>query len=212
MKSARLSGATAVPAAVAPYCAAAHAHGPEPGNPIRSWMGGFRSSRPSACARQTTRSRRTALRTGPGSEIAEAIRHQQGAGDWTEAARLLTDHALSLTLDGQAGTVAALLRSFRARDRRGHHGTGPGVRDRRPRSAPPRPGGRASGRGQGVRRHGNARPAVPAADVHRVAPCCRRGCAASWACSGHTRRQHDTFHRPKALHTNPDLRIKELAV
>jgi LuxR family maltose regulon positive regulatory protein len=31
------------------------------------------------------------------------------------AARLLTDHALSLTLDGQAGTVASLLRSFPAR-------------------------------------------------------------------------------------------------
>ena len=46
------------------------------------------------------------------TEIAEAIRHLQAAGDWTEAARLLTDHALSLTLDGQAGTVAALLRSF----------------------------------------------------------------------------------------------------
>ena len=48
-------------------------------------------------------------------EIAEAIHHQQAAGDWTEAARLLTDHALSLTLDGQAGTVAALLCSFPAR-------------------------------------------------------------------------------------------------
>jgi LuxR family maltose regulon positive regulatory protein len=48
-------------------------------------------------------------------EIAEAIRHQEAAGDWAEAARLLTDHALSLTLDGQAGTVAALLRSFPAR-------------------------------------------------------------------------------------------------
>jgi LuxR family maltose regulon positive regulatory protein len=46
--------------------------------------------------------------------VAEAIRHQEAAGDWTEAARLLTDHALSLTLDGQAGTVAALLRSFPA--------------------------------------------------------------------------------------------------
>ena len=46
------------------------------------------------------------------TEIAEAIRHLQAAGDWAEAARLLTDHALSLTLDGQAGTVAALLRSF----------------------------------------------------------------------------------------------------
>ena len=49
------------------------------------------------------------------AQTAEAIRHLQAAGDWTEAARLLTDHALSLTLDGQAGTVAALLRSFPAR-------------------------------------------------------------------------------------------------
>jgi LuxR family maltose regulon positive regulatory protein len=49
------------------------------------------------------------------AETAEAIRHRQAAGDWTEAGRLLTDHALSLTLDGQAGTVAALLRSFPAR-------------------------------------------------------------------------------------------------
>ncbi len=46
------------------------------------------------------------------TEIAEAIRHLQAAGDWAEAARMLTDHALSLTLDGQAGTVAALVRAF----------------------------------------------------------------------------------------------------
>ncbi|TCN32861.1 LuxR family maltose regulon positive regulatory protein [Kribbella orskensis] len=45
----------------------------------------------------------------------DAIRHLQAAGDWTEAARLLTDHALSLTLDGQAGTVAVLLHTFPAR-------------------------------------------------------------------------------------------------
>ncbi len=49
------------------------------------------------------------------TQTADAIRHLQAAGDWTAAARLLTDHALSLTLDGQAGTVAALLRSFPAR-------------------------------------------------------------------------------------------------
>jgi LuxR family maltose regulon positive regulatory protein len=49
------------------------------------------------------------------ADTADAIRHLQAAGDWTEAARLLTDHALSLTLDGQAGTVAALLRSFPVR-------------------------------------------------------------------------------------------------
>jgi LuxR family maltose regulon positive regulatory protein len=46
------------------------------------------------------------------SQTANAIRHLQAAGDWTEAAQLLTDHALSLTLDGQAGTVAALLGGF----------------------------------------------------------------------------------------------------
>jgi LuxR family maltose regulon positive regulatory protein len=49
------------------------------------------------------------------ADIAEAIRHLQAAGDWIEAAQLLTDHALSLTLDGQAGTVAALLRTVPAR-------------------------------------------------------------------------------------------------
>src|SRR5580658_10487988 len=48
-------------------------------------------------------------------QIADAIGHLQAAGDWDEAARMLTDHALSLTLDGQAGTVAALLRCFPAR-------------------------------------------------------------------------------------------------
>ncbi len=48
-------------------------------------------------------------------QTADAIGHLQAAGDWDEAARMLTDHALSLTLDGQAGTVAALLRSFPAR-------------------------------------------------------------------------------------------------
>ena len=48
-------------------------------------------------------------------QAADAIGHLQAAGDWDEAARILTDHALSLTLDGQAGTVAALLRSFPAR-------------------------------------------------------------------------------------------------
>ena len=48
-------------------------------------------------------------------QVADAIGHLQAAGDWDEAARMLTDHALSLTLDGQAGTVAQLLRCFPAR-------------------------------------------------------------------------------------------------
>jgi ATP/maltotriose-dependent transcriptional regulator MalT len=45
-------------------------------------------------------------------QVAEAIRHTQAAGDWSEAARLLADHLFSLTLDGQAQTIQALLRAF----------------------------------------------------------------------------------------------------
>ena len=44
--------------------------------------------------------------------VAEAIRHTQAAGDWAEAARLLADHSFSLTLDGQAQTMQALVRAF----------------------------------------------------------------------------------------------------
>jgi LuxR family transcriptional regulator, maltose regulon positive regulatory protein len=47
-------------------------------------------------------------------EVAEAIRHTQAAGDWPEAARLLADHSFSLTLDGQAQTVQALVQAFPA--------------------------------------------------------------------------------------------------
>jgi LuxR family transcriptional regulator, maltose regulon positive regulatory protein len=45
-------------------------------------------------------------------QVAEAVRHTQAAGDWPGAARLLADHSLSLTLDGQAQTIRALLRAF----------------------------------------------------------------------------------------------------
>jgi LuxR family maltose regulon positive regulatory protein len=45
-------------------------------------------------------------------QAAEAIRHTQAAGDWPEAARMLADHSFSLTLDGQAQTMQALLRAF----------------------------------------------------------------------------------------------------
>jgi LuxR family transcriptional regulator, maltose regulon positive regulatory protein len=47
-------------------------------------------------------------------EIADAIRHVQAAGDWPGAARLLADHTFSLTLDGQAQTIQALLLAFPA--------------------------------------------------------------------------------------------------
>ncbi len=45
-------------------------------------------------------------------QLVEAIRHTQAAGDWPEAARLLADYSFSLTLDGQAQTMQALLRAF----------------------------------------------------------------------------------------------------
>jgi LuxR family transcriptional regulator, maltose regulon positive regulatory protein len=45
-------------------------------------------------------------------QVAGAIRHTQAAGDWADAARLLADHSFSLTLDGQAQTMQALLRAF----------------------------------------------------------------------------------------------------
>src|SRR5882762_6504710 len=47
-------------------------------------------------------------------QVVEAIRHTLAAGDWPDAAGLLADHLFSLTLDGQGGGIAALLRSFPA--------------------------------------------------------------------------------------------------
>ncbi len=44
--------------------------------------------------------------------VVDAIRHTQAAGDWPQAARLLADHSFSLTLDGQAQTMQALVRAF----------------------------------------------------------------------------------------------------
>jgi LuxR family maltose regulon positive regulatory protein len=45
-------------------------------------------------------------------QVVEAIGQTQAAGDWSQAARLLADHCFSLTLDGQAQTVQALVRAF----------------------------------------------------------------------------------------------------
>jgi len=56
--------------------------------------------------------RRAAEWFGQHGEIIDAIRHTQAAGDWPEAARLLADHSFSLTLDGQAQTMQALVRAF----------------------------------------------------------------------------------------------------
>jgi LuxR family maltose regulon positive regulatory protein len=45
-------------------------------------------------------------------QVVEAIRHTQAAGDWPEAAGLLADQSLRLTLDGQAQTMQALVGAF----------------------------------------------------------------------------------------------------
>jgi LuxR family maltose regulon positive regulatory protein len=45
-------------------------------------------------------------------QVVNAIRHTQAAGDWPDAARLLADHSFTLTLDGQAQTMQALVRAF----------------------------------------------------------------------------------------------------
>ena len=45
-------------------------------------------------------------------QVVDAIRHTQAAGDWPDAALLLADHSFSLTLDGQAQTMQALVRAF----------------------------------------------------------------------------------------------------
>jgi len=47
-------------------------------------------------------------------QIVDAIRHTQAAGEWSAAARLLADYSFSLTLDGQAQTIQALLQAFPA--------------------------------------------------------------------------------------------------
>jgi LuxR family transcriptional regulator, maltose regulon positive regulatory protein len=58
--------------------------------------------------------RKAAAWFGDHGEVVEAIRHTLAAGDWPDAARLLADHLFSLTLDGQEGSIAALLRLFPA--------------------------------------------------------------------------------------------------
>jgi LuxR family maltose regulon positive regulatory protein len=45
-------------------------------------------------------------------QVVDGIRHTQAAGEWAGAARLLADHSFSLTLDGQAQTMQALVRAF----------------------------------------------------------------------------------------------------
>jgi LuxR family maltose regulon positive regulatory protein len=56
--------------------------------------------------------RRAAAWFAEHGQVVEAVRHTQAAGDWPVAARLLADHSFSLTLDGQAQTIQALVRAF----------------------------------------------------------------------------------------------------
>jgi LuxR family maltose regulon positive regulatory protein len=45
-------------------------------------------------------------------DVVEAVRHALAAGDWPRAARLVADHSFSWVLDGQAGTIDAVLQAF----------------------------------------------------------------------------------------------------
>jgi LuxR family maltose regulon positive regulatory protein len=45
-------------------------------------------------------------------DVLEAVRHTLAAGDWPDAARLVADHSFRWVLDGQAGTIRAVLEAF----------------------------------------------------------------------------------------------------
>jgi LuxR family maltose regulon positive regulatory protein len=45
-------------------------------------------------------------------EVVEAVRHALAAGDWPDAAGLVSDHSFRWVLEGQAGTIDAVLQAF----------------------------------------------------------------------------------------------------
>ncbi len=45
-------------------------------------------------------------------DVVAAVRHTLAAGDWPDAARLVADHSFSWVLDGEAGTIDAVLEAF----------------------------------------------------------------------------------------------------
>src|SRR4051794_17718050 len=45
-------------------------------------------------------------------DVLEAVRHTLAAGDWPAAARLVSDHSFRWVLDGEAGTISAVLQAF----------------------------------------------------------------------------------------------------
>jgi LuxR family maltose regulon positive regulatory protein len=56
--------------------------------------------------------RRAARWLADHGEVVEAVRHTLAVGDWLDAARLVADHSFSWVLDGQAGTIDAVLQAF----------------------------------------------------------------------------------------------------
>ena len=56
--------------------------------------------------------RRAARWFADNGDVVEAVRHTLVAGDWPDAARLVADHSFSWVLDGQAGTIDAVLQAF----------------------------------------------------------------------------------------------------
>src|SRR4051812_4142969 len=56
--------------------------------------------------------RRAARWFGDEGDVVAAVRHTLAAGDWPDAARLVADHSFRWVLDGQAGTIRAVLRAF----------------------------------------------------------------------------------------------------
>ncbi|HMJ35965.1 MAG TPA: LuxR C-terminal-related transcriptional regulator, partial [Baekduia sp.] len=56
--------------------------------------------------------RRAALWFADHGDVVEAVRHTLAAGDWPDAARLVAEHSFRWVLDGQAGTISAVLQAF----------------------------------------------------------------------------------------------------
>jgi LuxR family maltose regulon positive regulatory protein len=56
--------------------------------------------------------RRAARWLADRGEVVEAVRHMLAAGDWPDAARQVADHSFRWVLDGQAGTIDAVLQAF----------------------------------------------------------------------------------------------------
>ena len=56
--------------------------------------------------------RRAARWCADHGDVVEAVRHMLTAGDWPDAARLVAEHSFRWVLDGQAGTIDAVLQAF----------------------------------------------------------------------------------------------------